>query len=570
MWNRSFLAALLLYPAVAGAQPVQQSGSVTPGHVPIWVTNGVLGDGGTAAQGNLTSLGITASGPSFCINSDLVTAAGWQQFCFGVTTSGGGTISLQNFGTAPAESFAITINGTAYQFPFTTTGVVGPNSSVIGNFSQWNNTSGTLLKDAGFTTGTSGHAIPFLDGANTWSATQTFAGINATSIGGIPGTGAFTTLSASSTVSGTGFSTYLASPPAIGGTAPGAGAFTTLSASSTVSGAGFSAYLASPPAIGGSAAAAGTFTSLGLNGSGSGTVSILPQAAAGTYNFNLPTTAGATGQFLTSAGGVGAPMTWTTPPTTLSQLFVNHATGSDSNTCLTALVPCATIQHAYTIFQSNYCSAGAVTITNANETFTEQVALRGTPCMNGGYQAFIQCPAGCLWQIGNNQIALSVRDFAEATVSGITFNSTGTTGTIFLNPTQFGIIDAAANIIYGANTGGVDIQVSQGGSFNCDSTGYTVQGSGRASHIFMQGASNLQCASQSVIVGAMTVTTAWLTIQGTSTAVMSGWVCSSGAGCGAGTTGSKYNITLNGVAITAGATFPGASAGTTGTGGQFN
>ena len=40
-------------------------------------------------------------------------------------------------------------------------------------------------------------------------------------------TGAFTTLSASSTVSGTGFSTYLASPPAIGGTAPAAGTFTT-------------------------------------------------------------------------------------------------------------------------------------------------------------------------------------------------------------------------------------------------------------------------------------------------------------------------------------------------------
>lgn len=46
--------------------------------------------------------------------------------------------------------------------------------------------------------------------------------------------GAFTTLSASSTVSGTGFSTYLASPPAIGGTAAAAGSFTTLSASSSV------------------------------------------------------------------------------------------------------------------------------------------------------------------------------------------------------------------------------------------------------------------------------------------------------------------------------------------------
>jgi hypothetical protein len=46
--------------------------------------------------------------------------------------------------------------------------------------------------------------------------------------------GAFTTLSASSTVSGTGFSTYLASPPAIGGTAAAAGSFTTLSASGNV------------------------------------------------------------------------------------------------------------------------------------------------------------------------------------------------------------------------------------------------------------------------------------------------------------------------------------------------
>jgi hypothetical protein len=73
---------------------------------------------------------------------------------------------------------------------------------------------------------------------------------------------ATTTLSASSTVSGTGFSTYLASPPAIGGTAAAAGSFTTLSASSTVSGTGFSTYLASPPAIGGTAANTGAFTTL--------------------------------------------------------------------------------------------------------------------------------------------------------------------------------------------------------------------------------------------------------------------------------------------------------------------
>jgi hypothetical protein len=53
-----------------------------------------------------------------------------------------------------------------------------------------------------------------------------------------PAAGAFTTLSASSTVSGTGFSTYLASPPAIGGTAAAAGAFTTLSATGAIKSTG--------------------------------------------------------------------------------------------------------------------------------------------------------------------------------------------------------------------------------------------------------------------------------------------------------------------------------------------
>jgi len=51
---------------------------------------------------------------------------------------------------------------------------------------------------------------------------------------GTANTGAFTTLSASSTISGTGFSTYLASPPAIGGTAAAAGTFTTLSGTTSV------------------------------------------------------------------------------------------------------------------------------------------------------------------------------------------------------------------------------------------------------------------------------------------------------------------------------------------------
>jgi len=133
--------------------------------------------------------------------------------------------------------------------------------------------------------------------------------INAATLGGTtfaaPGpigsttasTGSFTTLAASSTVSGTGFSNYLASPPAIGSTAAGTGAFTTISASSTVSGTGFSTYLASPPAIGGTAPAAGSFTTL------SATSTITPSQTAGIVGTttNNSANAGSVGEVISSS-----------------------------------------------------------------------------------------------------------------------------------------------------------------------------------------------------------------------------------------------------------------------------
>lgn len=49
---------------------------------------------------------------------------------------------------------------------------------------------------------------------------------------------------------------------------------------------------------------------LNLSGTTNGTVTIQPQGAAGTYNFNLPTSAGTSGLPLISGGGGTAPMTW--------------------------------------------------------------------------------------------------------------------------------------------------------------------------------------------------------------------------------------------------------------------
>ena len=138
-------------------------------------------------------------------------------------------------------------------------------------------TTGTMV-----TTGDSGTVTNTMLAASAYNTPGTIGS-------GTANTGAFTTLSASSTVSGTGFSTYLASPPAIGGTAAAAGSFTTLSASSTVSGTGFSTYLASPPAIGGTAAAAGTFTT--LSGTTSVATPIVKSASSLTLQTNGTTTA---------------------------------------------------------------------------------------------------------------------------------------------------------------------------------------------------------------------------------------------------------------------------------------
>lgn len=86
--------------------------------------------------------------------------------------------------------------------------------------------------------GSTAGGIPLAkESAVTSAAAITGGSINGTTVGAsTASTGAFTTLSASSTVSGTGFSTYLASPPAIGGTTASTGRFTTVTATGLTSG----------------------------------------------------------------------------------------------------------------------------------------------------------------------------------------------------------------------------------------------------------------------------------------------------------------------------------------------
>lgn len=107
--------------------------------------------------------------------------------------------------------------------------------------------------------GAIGGITPSTVAATTISASGVITSTQAT--GTAPFTIASTTVVGNLNVSQLLGATWTA-PGTIGSVTPSSGAFTTLSASGAVSGVGFSNYLASPPAIGGSSPAAGTFTAI--------------------------------------------------------------------------------------------------------------------------------------------------------------------------------------------------------------------------------------------------------------------------------------------------------------------
>lgn len=107
--------------------------------------------------------------------------------------------------------------------------------------------------------------------------------------------------------------------------------------------------------------AGSTTGQINLTGSTSGTITIQGQAAAGTFNWNLPTAAGSSGNILTSGGGTTNPMTWDT--TTGSGTVVALAT---SPTLVTPNIGVAT---GTSLAASGVMSTGTNSGTNGQITF---------------------------------------------------------------------------------------------------------------------------------------------------------------------------------------------------------
>lgn len=120
------LAALLS--TAAAAQSVQQSGTVTRGHIPYWASNGIISDAGTSADSPITSIGVTGS---ICSNSARVSSGAWFNLCLGYA-GGIPTISVQNNGTATAQPLQFVVNGTTYPFPGSLANITIGTTPVVG------------------------------------------------------------------------------------------------------------------------------------------------------------------------------------------------------------------------------------------------------------------------------------------------------------------------------------------------------------------------------------------------------------------------------------------------------
>jgi hypothetical protein len=154
---------------------VLQTGKVTPGHVTVWNTNGVVQDGGTAQNGNITAIGIQNSGnPAYQINNAPVTGpftAYTEGFLPGTNTF---QIGLNSFAGAPAANLQFSINGTIFSFPSGGSGtgnVTGPTSAVANDLVSFNGTTGTLIQDSGIQASEGNLTVP---GVSTFSGDSTF------------------------------------------------------------------------------------------------------------------------------------------------------------------------------------------------------------------------------------------------------------------------------------------------------------------------------------------------------------------------------------------------------------
>jgi Repeat of unknown function (DUF5907) len=162
------------------------------------------------------------------------------------------------------------------------------------------------VSDAGATWTVDANAITYSKLQNT-SAASVLLGRGA----GAPGVPQEITLGSGLTMAGTTLSVAAGGGNVSSSGTPADNQVAVWTTASQVEGSNALTYNAGTLTVG---AAGVTQGKVSVAGSGSGVVTIQPQTSFTSYNLNLPSTAGAGNQVLTSGGGGTAPMTWSTLP----------------------------------------------------------------------------------------------------------------------------------------------------------------------------------------------------------------------------------------------------------------
>lgn len=235
--------------------------------------------------------------------------------------------------------------------------------------------------------------------------------------------------------------------------------------------------------------------------------------------------------------------------------------GSDSNNGLanTSGGAFLTIQKAIDIISSTLdTNTHAVTVQVADGTYTGAVAMK--PFISAGsvtIQGNNATPSNVIISTtsatavaNSTQCAILVKDMKIQTTTGG-----------YCVAAQNGAVLSFSNIVFGAAAWG-HIYIDTCGIVNINGN-YSIVG-GAPYHIQMLTNGVISCYSRTVtLTGTPYFSTAYLGITTGAAAYYASNTYSGSA------TGKRYDITMNGVATTAGATLPGNSAGTTATGGQY-
>jgi hypothetical protein len=145
----------------------------------------VIGDGGSAADSPITSIGVTGQ---ICSNSARIASGSWNSVCIQAFPNSPGVISIQNYGSALPQNLNFLINGTSVSIPTGASNfLLGNPPFTAGDIPAFFNSIGTVIDSGVAASGGvitkgqwSGTPIPVAGGgtgATTQAAAQTNLGL---------------------------------------------------------------------------------------------------------------------------------------------------------------------------------------------------------------------------------------------------------------------------------------------------------------------------------------------------------------------------------------------------------